>query len=473
MQSISEYLAEDYKKWKDKPYIWTKQEGKYQCQTFGQTIEDVYKTANWLLNKGLGGKNIIIYAPNSYAWMVLDLAIMGYVGTCMPIDKEWTTYDLNHVMSALEVGAVLYSSTKEKEVTPLKAHYPVPFICIEEEFPKMVAEQDTISPVGITDLEYRSQILFTSGTTDIPKAIQYTQHNMFANWDTLYQRTPMVETDVSYLFLPLNHAYSGVANFLYTIISGMEIYLCSDYTHIAEEMLAIHPTVVCMVPLILRRFYDCMTEEMLQCFRGIRFLYCGGSFTEPAIKRYFKDQGVALIEAYGTSETASVIALDVIGDTNYEANGVIFENLTVKVLEPDEEGIGEILVKGESRSAGYLLIEDVEKYFDKEGYYHTGDLGRVDATRHLYLKGRKRRVIIRENGKNVYVDELENMILANTAIHKVKVYEEEHRIEATIYTDQEEYVIREYIEEINTRLAKFKKINILHVFQDSLGSRMK
>ena len=140
-------------------------------------------------------------------------------------------------------------------------------------------------------------ILFTSGTTNIPKAIPLTQENLFANWDTLYRRTPMTEQDISYVFLPFHHVYTGVANILYTIVSGMQLFLCSGLTYLIPELMEVRPTVVCMVPLFLYRIQEAVNDDLMDVLRNIRFLYCGGSFTDPAVKKYFIDQGVCLLEA--------------------------------------------------------------------------------------------------------------------------------------------------------------------------------
>lgn len=476
MKSISEYLDEDYRKWKNNPYISIYENGKFQSKSFGTVIDNVRDMAKTLLQMGYQGKNIMIYSENSYEWTVLYLSIMGYVGTCIPVDKEWTEYDMSHALSAIDVVVIFYSKAKEERIARLKEVYPdVKYLCIEEVFLEMIQQGSKIAecPNGQRDLGQTVMVLFTSGTTNIPKAIPLTQSNLFHNWNTLFQRTPMTEKDVSYLFLPLNHVYSGVANFLYSIVSGMQIYLCHDMSNMVEEMMLVRPTVVCMVPLILKRIYTMISEEVLKMLQGIRFLYCGGSFTEIELKKYFIKNGVHLLEAYGTTETSSVIALDLLGDYNIESNGVIMESLDVKILNPDEDGVGEILVKGGSVSKGYLSRKDSYSEFDENGYYHTGDLGRLDNSRHLYLKGRKRRVMITANGKNVYLDEIEELLLKNPKIVKVKAYEENYHVAAEIIGNLTLEEAKVFVDEINKKLPSFKEICNIYVKEDVLGGRIK
>lgn len=476
MKSICEYLNEDHVKWADRPYIYTKEQNVWHPRTFGEVIEDVRNLARGLLLQGYQHKNLMIYSENSYEWIILYLGIMGYVGTCVPVDKEWTPYDFHNTLSALDTAAVFYSRSKTACMEQTAEEYPqISWICIEDALSELIriGRESGLELTGNTDLTQTVMILFTSGTTNRPKAIPLTQENLFANWETLYRRTPMTEADISYLFLPLHHVYAGVANFLYTIISGMQIWLCSDLKQMVPELMEIRPTVVCTVPLLLYQMQAAMTDRLLEVLQGIRFLYCGGSFTDPEVKQFFIRKGIRLLEAYGTTETSSVIALAVPGDPNTDSNGVIFENLDVRIEDPDEYGIGEIVVRGKSVSKGYLNRNDHYSEFDSDGAYHTGDLGILDGSRHLYLKGRKKRMILTANGRNIYADELEALILMHPQIRTAAVYEEEHHPAACIVTDLSESEVWDYIDGVNQKLPRFKQIRKVYVKPDTTGGRIK
>lgn len=474
MKSVCEYIEEDMIKWENSPYIYVKKDGKFEPRTFGEVMDDVRCLARALASEGVRG-NVMLYSRNSYEWMVADLAVMGYVGVCVPIDSEWTAFDISNTLSVIGINTVLYERAKSGVIDELRKKYPeIRFICIEESFPELIAQGKSAAPLGRKrDTGETAMILFTSGTTNRPKAIPLTQKNLLHNWDALYARTPMTSADISYIFLPLNHVYAGVANFLYTIISGMKIYLCSDRSKMLEEMLEIRPTVVCTVPLILNRIYEAADERVMEMLRDIRFLYCGGSFTDPEIKKFFVDNGVNLLEAYGTTETSSVIALSKPGDDNLDCCGVILDGLDVRITDPDGSGVGEIIVGGGSVSAGYISRNDRYSEFDGEGFYHTGDLGYLDESGRLFLRGRKKRMIITANGKNVYVDELERLILENPRIKSAAVFEEDFHPAAKIYTDLTEDEARRYIDKINENLPKFKRIKNIYVKSESLGGRLK
>lgn len=477
MKSINNYLNDAEKKWGNNPYINIKSSGVFYPKSFSKVICDVKSVAKSIVMRFGKEKKIIIFSENSYEWMILDLAIMGYCGICIPIDKEWTTHDIENAMNFINVDIVFYSVSKSEIVKKIASLFPnTEFVGIDKIIHELIsigkaANNNFLIPQE--DLGKTVKIIFTSGTTAFPKAIPLTQSNLFNNWDTLFKRTPMTEKDTTCIFLPLNHVYSGVANFLYTIISGMQIFLCEEITSHVTDIISVEPTVVCTVPLLLKRMYLNMNSQLLKALKKIRFLYCGGSFTEPEIKRWFRENGVNLIEAYGTTETSSVIALDIIGDSCIESNGTVFENLDVKIIDPDAYGYGEILVKGGSRTSGYLNCQYNERYFDSNGFFHTGDLGRLDSNRRLYLKGRKKRMLETSDGKNVYADEIEELILQNGIANKVKVYLEEYKITALIYSNSCENDVKKQIDIINKMLPEFKKIKKLYVNNDFIGSRIK
>ena len=473
MKTISEYLEDDLIKWSNKPYI-TYMNKTY---TFAEFIGDVKALAKELLTHYKQGSTFAVYSENSYAWTVIDIAVQGYAGICVPIDKEWTVHDLTNTFNFIQIDVCFYSSAMSEKVSEITDKFPkTDFICIDSELGLLIEKGKIIDDSVLRsrdNVNETAKIIFSSGTTSVPKAIPLTQANLINNWDTLYKRTPMTEKDISCIFLPLNHVYSGVANFLYSIISGMRLYLCDDIKKHVNDIIKVRPTVVCTVPLLLKKMYQAMTSELLEALQGIRFLYCGGSFTEPEIKKWFRDNNINLLEAYGTTETSSVIALDLLGEPELSSNGTVFENLDVKIIDADENGFGEILVKGGSRTEGYLNCPYNERYFDESGYFHTGDIGKLDEKRRLYLRGRKKRMLETSDGKNVFADEIEELILETGLINKVKVYLEEYKIAAQVYSNADESEIRAAVEKINEKLPHFKKIRHLHIKRDDLGSRLK
>ena len=334
---------------------------------------------------------------------------------------------------------------------------------------KLSEEYTILSP---QDRETSCKVIFSSGTTGIPKGVMLCQRNMFASWENLLRRAHFDYTDVDYLFLPLNHTYAGICNFLYSVLSGMQIWLCSDTKKIFEEILEVRPTMFCAVPLIYERLYSVCLEKNLnpvEVLGGrIRFLFCGGAYMKPEIRKYLKECGLNLMEAYGLSETSSLISTEYsYSDDDFTSCGKIYEHLDVKISDD-----GEIIVKGDNIFNGYYQDKELTaKCFDKDGYFKTGDLGDIRDGK-LYITGRKKRVIILSKGENVYPDDIERCFEGTANIAKVKVFEKNKEIFATLYVsgeiNAEDVVVR-----VNASLPKYSRISAYEVIRDSISSRMK
>jgi long-chain acyl-CoA synthetase len=256
----------------------------------------------------------------------------------------------------------------------------------------------------------------------------------------------------------------------------MQLYLCSDTKKITEELQIVKPTVFCAVPLIYERIHAVCTEHQLSPVAAlggcVKYLFCGGAYCKPELRRYFKDAGLNLLEAYGLTETSSVISIEYPDPQDTESVGTVMENIDIRIADADENGIGEILVRGENLFAGYYANpEATAAAFDAEGFFRTGDLGRLDG-RKLYLKGRKRRMLLLSNGENVYPDELEAAYAAYPQIAKVKVYVQDGQICAALYA-RSECDGDAVTAEVNTHLPRYAQIRKTEVIPDGIETRLK
>ena len=257
----------------------------------------------------------------------------------------------------------------------------------------------------------------------------------------------------------------------------MKIYLCSDKTRIIEEIREVRPTLFCAVPLVLNKVYEyaVSSKTAVNDILGgnIKYLFCGGAFFDPKIRKYIKDEGVNLVEAYGLSETTSLISLEYsyVKD-DFDSVGTIFENQTVRIDEPDANGVGEITVKGDNIFIGYYNREDLYRsVFDELGYFHTGDIGYVKGEK-LYVVGRKKRVIIKPNARNIYPQELEALLSEKLGIDAVKLYEKKDKIHCSLYSNSFIYS-EELLEKINSYLPKYAKVDSCDVIKNNLSTKLK
>ena len=494
---IQDVLKENFKKWGNKNFIYTRIGNEFVAKTFEQTINDVWALTESLLHLGLEKKHILIYGENSYEWAISDLAIMGYVGVTVAANKEWKEHDLENMINIADVKCIIYSNTKKELIENIKQKFDIKYISIQDDLPMLLEkgyellEQKTIKDsFRERNIEEMCKIVFTSGTTSTSKAVMLSGKNLFCGFESLYKRAKMGLEDKTYLFLPLNHTYAGIYNFLACLYFGMELYLCSDNDKIFEELQMVKPTIFCAVPLIYERVYAMLGEVVIKeaqinkneayikkvkdMFGGnIKYLFCGGAKHNIEIRKFYKDIGFQMLEAYALTETASSCSIEYCDSKNIKSVGTIFEDIEVEFIDIDENGYGEIIVKGDNVALGYYNNEkETNKVFDENGYFHTGDIGYKDENDELYLVGRKRRNILFSNGENIYPDEIEELIINNEEITKVKVYEKDEKITATIYV-KEDIDVDKIIENINKILPTYKNIKQYEVIQDTINTRLK
>lgn len=263
MYTIKNLLKENYKKWYNKPYVYTKKEGKYEYKTFGNFIEDSIYLAEYINELNLKNNNIIIYGENSYEWMVSDVAVVGFCGIGIGVDKEWKERDVAKIIDRVDASLMFYSNQKQEVIEGLKEKYPeVKFICMQKELTEMIQKGKLINQkrkhmfdLPGQDLEKGVKIIFSSGTTGRPKAILLSQKNLFSNC-IQKEVLNIGENDSYYIFLPFHHIYAGVSLFLQSLLTGVQIYLCSDKNKMIEEMNETNPTVFAGVPLVFERFHQ-------------------------------------------------------------------------------------------------------------------------------------------------------------------------------------------------------------------------
>lgn len=453
-------------------FIAEKYKDEWHFHSYADFIRDTKTFAAYLQHENLTHSKIAIFANNSYNYLVADAAIMGYIGVSVPISKEWTFYSLNNALRNLDINAIIYDNQHAEIVQRFAERHAIKTIKIE----KVTEPNDYVLNEDIKTADEISKIIFSSGTTGAPKAVALSQRNMFANFENLRKRTPMDENDIDYLFLPLSHTYACISNFYYALISGMKLYLCSDTKKIADELLEVKPTIFCAVPLIFERFYTaCQAKNLdpnILLGGRIRHLFVGGANLNPEICKFFKQHHTGLVNTYGLSETSAIVAVEYHNEDDFESSGTIFENQEVKIDQPDENGIGEILVKGENIMLGYYRNEELTRQvIDYDGFFHTGDLGAIRNNK-IYIHGRKKRLILLSNGENIYPGDIEPLFEKYPHVTKAKIYEKDKTIFATIYAD-EDIDLEPIVDEINDELPKYARIHNYELIRDTIGVRLK
>lgn len=470
--TIKDILKTNNKKYGENEYIFEKEDGVFKPHTYNDFYNDVLKVASMLQKNHQVDDRILMYAGNSYNYMVCDAAIMGFTCISVTVSKEWSEYDLENTINIIKPKSIIYSVVKEDVIKEIRSrHKDINFIEIESIIPK---KQDELDENRI-DPSKGCKIVFSSGTTGLPKGAVLSQNNIFDSFDNVLKRAPFNSNDIDYLFLPLNHTYGGIWNFLLSILTGMKIYLCSDTKKMFDELQEVKPTIFCAVPLIFERLYATCIETNINPMSAlggnVKYVFCGGAYHKPEIRKFLKESGINILEAYGLTETSSLISLEYPNNEDFESVGTVLENEEVLIDNPDKDGIGEILIKGKNVFLEYYNNEyQTKKAKDNNGFFHTGDLGYLKDNK-IYLKGRKKRVIIRSNGENIYPDNIE-FLFKDDNINKVKVFDKEGKIFATLYVKKlKDY--KEIIKKINSQLPKFSQIEDFEIVKDDITKRIK
>ena len=428
--------------------------------TYAEFANDIEALGSSLITLNMENKRVAIIAPNRYEWCVSYLAV-GTAGlTVVPLDKSLPDNEIESLIIRSKVDTVIFDNKYSevfKKINQEKKSSLKYYICMDDTdgFIKyseilskgrelLLADNNEYNNVQINPDEI-SIILFTSGTTSIAKAVALSQSNICADVTALSQIAKIYETDRFLSFLPLHHTFESTTTFLYGTSCGITIVFCDGLKYIQRNLKEFNITGFVCVPLMLEIMYKKMMKTieeqgktklvntMRKITRGLlkvkidvrkkvfkqifeslgpnlrMFISGGAAISKEAIKA-FRDIGINLLQGYGLTETSPVLA----GENDvYKRDGSVgfaLPGIDIKIDKPNSEGIGEIIAKGPVVMHKYLDNEEATNEVLKDGWFHTGDLGKFDKDGFLFITGRKKYVIVLKNGKNIFPEELEILI---------------------------------------------------------------
>lgn len=469
----------------------------YRKILYREALADVNGLGTALISKGLKGKRIAVIGENCYQWATSYLAAVCGTGIVVPLDKELSAEELKNLVIRADVECVLFQKKfedmfkKMKDSGDTKLNVLVNFTSEEEkggvyswsqlvkEGKKLVEEGNIEFTDAEIDNEAMSIILFTSGTTGKSKGVMLSHKNIAADLMIAPTVFKVFPTDIFFSVLPLHHTYECTCNFLMPLYKGAAIAYCQGLKYITKNLEEVKPTMFLGVPAVFEKLYSTIwktvkkqgKEDLLKkvirvnrktkkvgidlgkiffkqitaVFGGrMRCLICGGAAINPEVLDGIRDFGILALQGYGLTECAPMGALNPDTAPNSASIGVRFPGADLKVVNINEEGIGEICVHGDNVMLGYMdMPEETAAVIDSEGWFHTGDMGYMDSDGYAYITGRKKNVIITKNGKNVYPEELEYQLSLVPFIEEAFVFEGESSDEksttivASIKLDQE------------------------------------
>lgn len=478
-------------------YIKPDKNSAYVPISYKQMMKDVNGLGTALIVGNLKDKRIGIIGENSYMWATTYLASACGVGVVVPLDKELSPNELKGLVKEAELSCVAFDKKFETLFKDIKADPENDLEVLigleaEESNGEIFAWRDLVHKGSrlvdegnrsFLDAQINSQemsiLLFTSGTTGVSKAVMLSHENICVDLMALPTLLEVRSDDIFFSMLPIHHTYECTGGFLMPLYKGSAIAYCEGLKYIVKNLSEARPTMFLTVPLVIENMHKKIwqnakksgkagtlrkmmnlnrktkkigidisglyNKQILALFGGrLRMLISGGAAIAPEILDDINDWGVTALQGYGLTECAPMAALN--PDKNPKSNslGYIPPGMEFKVHEPDPEtGIGELCIRGGNVMLGYYKNPEATAQVLRDGWFHTGDLGYVDADGYVHLTGRKKNVIITANGKNVYPEELEYLLSLSPIVLESMVWGlneagQDTSIMATIKLDEEE-----------------------------------
>ena len=540
---LKDMLKQSGEVYGDRPAFMYKTEkpGEFRTITHKEFRDDINALGTTLIKMGLKDKRIAVISDNRYEWELAYLSIATGTGVVVPLDKALPENEIESLILRSQVEAIFYSSKYDDVMNSLRSKKNTNlkyFISMDlEENTNGIYSQKALVEKGRKLLAEGNRkfldakiypdnmgiMLFTSGTTAMSKAVMLSHKNIVTNIMDIHERFGMSYEDRLLSFLPLHHVFECTVGFLYIVSIGACICFCEGVKHIADNLKEFKITAMISVPAV----YEVMYRKVMKTIekkgkldavkKGIKIsqallkfgidvrkkvfkeihdnlggalhlAVAGGAALDAETQKGFNNLGINLIQGYGLTESSPVIAAETPKERRIGAIGKKFPSVEVKIENPDEEGVGELLAKGPSIMIGYYENEEATKSaLDKEGWLHTGDLARIDKDGYIYIAGRKKSVIVLNNGKNVYPEEIENLLNKVEGIKESFVYEKKEedgdvKVCCKIVYDKEmikdlydiegEENIKEFlwkkVKEVNNLMPKYKYVREMIISEEEL-----
>ncbi|HCU07939.1 MAG TPA: AMP-dependent synthetase [Clostridiales bacterium] len=475
--------------------------GDYLPISFRQVRDDVNALGTALLDEGLSGMRIGVTGENRYEWVISYLAVANGLGVVVPLDRELPAHEIAALIDRAELSALIYSSKVEQkilEALPL-VEKPVMLISMDSERRqgqtlslseliqsgrRRIAEGKRHFIDATVDPEKMNMLLFTSGTTGLAKGVMLCHRNIASN---IYNMSKYVDLTVrqgqqiGLSMLPMHHTYEFTCTIMASFYQGATIAFCEGLKYVVKNMEEAKVTYIIAVPLVFENMHQKIwnqaekskkADKMRTAIRMIRTLshidkkiqkrtmrlfkevhaalgghvrlmVAGAAPINPAVINDFNAMGITMLQGYGMTECSPIIALNPDWCAKAAAAGLPLPETEVRISEPDENNIGEIICRSESVMLGYYKDPEETANVIRDGWLYTGDYGYFDKDGYLYITGRKKNVIVTKNGKNIFPEEVEFYLNRSPFIGEVVVTGEtdedtgESIVWANIFPDRE------------------------------------
>lgn len=546
-ETVKEIFINSSKEYADRTFLLEKfnPKGDWTTITYNQFKNEVIGLGTALTRKlNLKDTRIVIIGENTHHWYVSYMTMLCGAGIAVPVDKELPENEIENVIKRARASAVIFSTRKADVIKKVSENLPdVKYFIqmnsdqeiegrfvgldylIEEGKALVNGGDNSFISIEINPDEFKV-LIFTSGTTSNAKGVMLCNRNLAQNVNAATAYVKLTPDDRLMSILPLHHTYESSIGFLLPFGIGASISVCQGLKHIVSDLQETKPTALLTVPLLVESLYrkinanikkskkDGLVNSMIHVTNALkvvgvdikrkvfneiyenlggrlRIIVSAAAPIDAKIGKWVEDIGILFLQGYGLTETAPIAALTPDFETKVGSAGKAVVGAKLRIDHPNENGEGEVLICSKTLMLGYYEDEEATKeaIFEENGerWFHSGDIGYMDNDGFLYITGRSKNVIVTQNGKNIYPEEIELMLSKHTEIKECMVYgkevegEKELIITAKVIpnyevieekygkdlNDEEVYkIIWDKVKEVNKELTSYKAIKKLEIKHD-------
>ena len=535
-ENVKEIIKNSAEKYNEKiAFVIKHKNGKeveYENVTYTRLLEDVNKLGTAFYDMGLQNKRVAVIGKNRYEWVIAHLAnLLGGI-VSVPLDKDLQYDELERSLIRSKADCIVFDTKLKEEVLKIKESdktHLKDYICMDDigelldKGQKIIEEGNTEYIDYEVDNNKMNILLFTSGTTSQSKAVMLSHKNIASNIYALQCVEDIRETDTNIAFLPFHHIFGSTCIIL-MMACGVKTVFPDGLRYIKQNLNEYKVSVFVGVPILIEAIYKTIMKEIekqgktkliktatkvsngllkikidvrrklfkqvIEALGGeLRLVVSGGAAADPKISKGFNDLGIKNVQGYGLSETSPVIAAEDEKHLRAGSVGIPMINDEIKITNPDENGIGEITVKGPNVMLGYYEMEEETKNDLRDGWFHTGDLGYIDKDGYIFITGRDKNMIVLKNGKKVFPEELEMLVNRIELVEEAMVFglpnkEDKNDVKLSVkvvynkeevkekYEDKTEeeikQIIWEQIKELNKTFPRYKHIQNMILTDEEL-----
>jgi len=441
--------------------------------TYQELLDRVVRFGRALRRIGLDERDhVAVISENRVQWAIAYLAAATANLVVVPIDKSLKENEIVTILHASDAKAIVYSEGMRDAVLTLAPSVKGLRLFVDMDLTERAGRAFSMTQlIDAEPLDGRGElfpaldpgavsvIVFTSGAMGRAKGVMLSQRNITANLMAMLAMVELLPSDRFLSVLPIHHTYECTCGLLCPLTAGSSVHFARSLKTVVEDLQRVRATILLAVPLLydkmFKRIQAGIAEKRLAALLvkpmagvasaaesvgvqglrrkmfaaiheklggAIRILIVGGAAPNPEMARGMRAFGFTMLQGYGLTETSPIVALNRMRKFRDDAAGLPLPNLEVRIADPDEEGRGEIVVRGPSVMLGYYKNEEATRSVLKDGWFFTGDYGSFDADGFLHVSGRKKNVIVAANGKNVFPEEVEDQVNAIPLVLESVVY---------------------------------------------------